>query len=120
MIWTIVIYMHRPSANIGEPIRTFFIPKVDNALSKDALPDMVNIAKQHQGYDVELSWRLPAFTNSMRLMGRSTKEKPVTLWKLTEIDGKEKNVIWDEQTDDLEVVCDIVGKFSHAFFRTED
>jgi hypothetical protein len=110
--------MPRPSSTFGEPIRTIFLAKENGAPGVELLSTLVSTAKEHQGYDVELSWALPECTNSIRLLARWLKGAAAPSLKLTEIDGNDRTEIWDGETADLAMVGVIVEKCSGALFIT--
>ncbi len=110
--------MQRPSSTFGEPIHTIFLATGNGAPGVEVLSTVVSTAKEHQGYDVELSWALPGCTNSIKLMARWLKGAAVPSLKLTEIDGNDRTVIWNGDTGDLALVSEIVEKCSAALFIT--
>jgi len=102
-----------------EPVkRTISIAAADCAPSVDTLAELAQAAQENLGCEVETKWTSKGCTNSLRLTALFGEEFDETQWKLIEVEGKQTNVVWSKQTNELETVCEIIKTLDKAFSRS--
>src|SRR5262249_23144638 len=102
-----------------EPPQTIRMEKTDAPPSEEELGVLLYMAKGNAGGDVEQSWAVPGCKNSFLLVVRMSSAESSPSWTLTEIEGKETNLVWTSQSQNVVEICEIINKLNQALTRSE-
>lgn len=90
------------------------LPDRSGPPTEDDLKKMAAAARNQPDFDIELKWTLPGAKLPFELVVRCTKDNPQLGWKFSEVDGRARDVFWNEYSEDLPGVCGVIEKLSAA------